>query len=449
MSIIIKMNRILILTLTMICTAVSADILDASEAYQNQDYESAFEQYLELAHLGNTQARYNVAVMYFQGQGVAKNLNKAYGWAKLIDFETNSDLINLVNEIEKQLTPAELDQAKQMAKHIQAEYGDDEIFSKLAPISYQPNNNNSSEEYTLKITQRHAPRYPKAELQKLRQGWVRAGFDVYPDGSVRNLYVIESVPEGVFDEVTLEALEKFKFDINFKEGVKPYPIQVTQMVQFELAVKNKKKLAQVYKEHVEKLEDLAHKGHPDAQYYYALAASAQSPINQYIKLDHVEVNDWLLKAAQNGNLDAQYLLGQNILSGKGCQVEKQKAIDWIVFAADKGHAKSARTAFHLLTKSDQLNNTNKPPEYWLKKAADGGDPESQLEYAHFLAFSQKNSEAISSAKRLLKQYLKERDKSVKYHQVMAQLYTLENDEKKAKKEMKKANKLAKKLGWDI
>lgn len=450
MKIIKKIQFTLTLLSMLTCFTTSADILDARNAYDNKDYESAFTQYMELARLGNGQARYNVAVMYFKGQGTDKDLAKAYGWAQLVDYETDNEFIDLVAEIEKKLNDQELEEAQSEAQKIKAQFGEDAIFSQLAPISYQSQNTENSEnEYKLDIIKRPAPRYPVSELRRGTQGWVQVGFDVYPDGSVRNIYVIESIPEGVFDEVTVEAVEQFKFNVSFNDGVDPYPVTARQTIQYELAVKDKNKLTNLYQVRLEKLEKLAKQGHPDAQYYYALAASSKSLINKYIKLNDVEVNQWLLKSAQNGNLDAQYHLGQNILSGKGCQIEKQKGIDWIVHAADKGNAKAARKAYHLLTKNSQLNNTDYPPEHWLQKAADAGDPESQLEYAHFLAFNQPSAATIPMVQKYLKNYLKERDKSVKYHQVMAQLYTLENNEKKANKELKKAKKLAKKLGWEI
>ncbi len=430
-------------------TVIQADIIDANEAYENQNYESAFEQYLELAQLGNSQARYNVAVMYLKGQGTLIDYGKAYGWAQLVDYENNADLINLVDEIEKKLTKEELDEAKTAAEVVKNNFGDDAIYSKLAPISYQAKDpSDNKKEFNIQIINRPAPRYPMSEYRRGTQGWVRVGFEVYPDGSARNIYVIESVPAGIFDEVTLEAVERFKFKASFAEGVEPYPVSARQTIQYELPVNDEKKLTKLYQQHLEKLEKLAHKGHPDAQYYYALAASSQSLVNRYVKLDDVAVNDWLLKAAQNGNLDAQYQLGQNILSGKGCKVEKQKGIDWIVYAADKGHPKAARKAYHLLTKNQHLNNTNLTPEHWLKQAADQGDPESQLDYAHFLAFNGSETDKVRIEK-YLEQYLEERDKSVKYYQVKAQLYRLENNEKKAQKELKKANKLAKKLGWEV
>lgn len=112
---------------------VQADIIEASEAYGNHNYESAFEQYLELAQLGNSQARFNVAVMYLKGQGTEEDYGKAYGWAQLVDYENNPNLTNLIIEIEKELTKDELAQAKKTAETIKNDFGDDAIFSKLGP----------------------------------------------------------------------------------------------------------------------------------------------------------------------------------------------------------------------------------------------------------------------------------------------------------------------------
>lgn len=432
-------------------TVSLADIIDANEAYEAQNYKSALNQYLDLAQLGSNQAKYNVAVMYFKGLGTEKDLAKALGWAQLVDENENKAVIPLLQTIKQELNTGDTEAIIAAANEITEQYGHDVILQKLAPIAYQDKNSpaNDTSQFELVIIDRPAPKFPMSALRSGTQGWVRTGFDVYPDGSVRNIYVIESVPEGVFDEVTIEAINQFRFKVTYAEDVEPYPVSARQMIQYELAVKDKEKLTNRYQEHLDKLKKFADKGHPDAQYYYALAASSQSLISNYVKLDEVEVNQWLLKAAQNGQLEAQYLLGQNILSGKGCKVEKQKGINWIVNAANQGHAKSARKSYHLLTKNNQLNQTNLPPEFWLKKAAENGDPESQLEYAHFLVFSQTDATLIAEAEDYLKRYLKARDKSVKYHQTMAQIYKLNNHDKKAQKELKKAEKMAKKLGWEI
>lgn len=55
-------------------------VLNAYVVYKMGQYESAFEQYLELAEEGSRQGMLNVANMYAQGQGVEKNQEKAFHW---------------------------------------------------------------------------------------------------------------------------------------------------------------------------------------------------------------------------------------------------------------------------------------------------------------------------------------------------------------------------------
>lgn len=55
-------------------------VLNAYVVYKMGQYESAFEQYLELAEEGSRQGMLNVANMYAQGQGVGQSHEKAFQW---------------------------------------------------------------------------------------------------------------------------------------------------------------------------------------------------------------------------------------------------------------------------------------------------------------------------------------------------------------------------------
>lgn len=55
-------------------------VLNAYVVYKMGQYESAFEQYLELAEEGSRQGMLNVANMYAQGQGVEQSQEKAFEW---------------------------------------------------------------------------------------------------------------------------------------------------------------------------------------------------------------------------------------------------------------------------------------------------------------------------------------------------------------------------------
>lgn len=55
-------------------------VLNAYVVYKMGQYDSAFEQYLDLAEEGSRQGMLNVANMYAQGQGVEKSQEKAFRW---------------------------------------------------------------------------------------------------------------------------------------------------------------------------------------------------------------------------------------------------------------------------------------------------------------------------------------------------------------------------------
>lgn len=90
------MVRMLLLCLVFSCSLASAGgnekggqdqvardmirVLNAYVVYKMGQYESAFEQYLELAEEGSRQGMLNVANMYAQGQGVEQNQEKAFQW---------------------------------------------------------------------------------------------------------------------------------------------------------------------------------------------------------------------------------------------------------------------------------------------------------------------------------------------------------------------------------
>ena len=54
---------------------------------------------------------------------------------------------------------------------------------------------------------RQDPIYPPDALEEGIEGWVLLEFDILPNGKVENPRVIDSSPEGLFDEAALEAIK--------------------------------------------------------------------------------------------------------------------------------------------------------------------------------------------------------------------------------------------------
>ncbi|WP_154222559.1 SEL1-like repeat protein [Marinicella rhabdoformis] len=447
----LKKSITIILFSLLLSGFAQADFLDGIEAYENKDYVTAFTTFSELATLGNHRAQFNLAVMYMNGEGVPKDLELAYAWSKLAQQDEHTDFAKVAEKILADTDKNQHPILEEKAAQIQAQYGKEAILHKLSPNEYIPNKAQKNKLHAVvSPIKRTAPRYPKEALNDRKQGWVTAMMDIHPDGSVRSVEIIESFPDTVFEKPTVDALSTFKFDVSFPEGVDPYVVQAKQTFIYELPLQaSQSKINDLYEKRLTTLKEHASQGHPDAQYVYAVAARSHI-VPEQLKIDQKEANHWLLKAAQNGHVEAQYLLGKNILRGKGCQVEKQKAVDWIVYAAEQGHDKSAREVHRLLTEYDNLNHTEKSPHNWLKLSAESGNPESQLEYAQFIADSESpTEETLKIAEQFLASYTDHRKKNVYWYQTAAQIEMIKGDAKLAQKYQKKAKKMAKKLGWDL
>ena len=58
---------------------------------------------------------------------------------------------------------------------------------------------------------RVAPVYPHAAVEGNVEGWVALKFGITKRGTVENILVIESSPEGIFDESAKNALSKWRY----------------------------------------------------------------------------------------------------------------------------------------------------------------------------------------------------------------------------------------------
>lgn len=63
--------------------AFAMNLVEAIEAYDNKQYKIAMKALKPIAEIGDSEAQYLVGAMYYYGNGVRKNINKAVKWYKL------------------------------------------------------------------------------------------------------------------------------------------------------------------------------------------------------------------------------------------------------------------------------------------------------------------------------------------------------------------------------
>ncbi len=77
----------------------------------------------------------------------------------------------------------------------------------------------------MKPIMRVEPRYPLAAVQAKTEGYIVAEFDIQPDGSVKNVQIIKSVPAQVFDKVAIKALQQWVYSPS-ASGMKQAKVQL-------------------------------------------------------------------------------------------------------------------------------------------------------------------------------------------------------------------------------
>lgn len=63
----------------------------------------------------------------------------------------------------------------------------------------------------VKPTSRIAPKYPRGAARAGQPGWVALKFNITPGGETSNVRVVDSSPAGLFDSVSITALEQWRY----------------------------------------------------------------------------------------------------------------------------------------------------------------------------------------------------------------------------------------------
>ena len=273
-------------------------------------------------------------------------------------------------------------------------------------------------------------------------------FNVYPDGSVRDLQIVEELPTNAFGKYAIQSIEKYKFHFeeNGKVVTPSEPYSITQRIDFKLKGQSQI-LTPRNKIKLEKIKTNAENGDVYAQYEYA---AIQDRYFLEKEIDQIKMNQWLFNASQEGIADAQYRLGKNIYYGKDCKVEKQKGLDWVMQAAQIGNVYAQYMAYQMLKNKLVVNQSDVTPFYWLSQAAKNGLSIAQLNYAKEISYKLDPSEnELKLAQEYIKNYAKETYKTVQWYQVSALIEHKLNNHKKAYSKIKSAFRLAKVYGWDL
>src|SRR5689334_15261802 len=176
--------------------AAHADLAGAQKAYAAKDFESAFQQYLEIATLGNLSAQENLAAMYVDGEGVKRDNVLGYAWAVIARENGGSAAMqNIIDQLQPHLD----DKSRARVKAVTDQYGKAALQERLLPAPRDPKAPQPVDTCRFSKPANPDDSYPAEAVKEGISGSVFVEVTVGADGRAHHPIVLYSVPEKVLD----------------------------------------------------------------------------------------------------------------------------------------------------------------------------------------------------------------------------------------------------------
>lgn len=186
-----------------------ATFKEATEYYDNKQFQQAFSEFEKLAKIGHKPSQFNLGVMYLEGSGTEQDFIKAHAWIKLSD-ENSQKEGKFLEEVEGHFKEDNsIEEASLLYNSLKSQYGHNAIIKSYKPKLTKEKVIEANKAKAVKTTN---PEYPIRAQYKGVEGWVTVSMQVSPSGYPTDMRLLESVPEKTFDTTALKALRKWRFE---------------------------------------------------------------------------------------------------------------------------------------------------------------------------------------------------------------------------------------------
>ena len=426
----------LLLALTAI--PARADLYSAQVAYKKGDFAAAFQQFKEMAELGQPKAQYDLAVMYARGEGVNQSNVYAHAWGSLAGQNGEERGKVLAAQLEPNLTPTSLG----VSSEIQSKYSRSTLDARLMPRILK------GKEYEdrdpVRPSKPFIPDYPPEAQRKGIQGEAYVEFVVAPDGHPRMPRILYAIPGGYFESAVRESVMRSVY-LPARTNGQPISTSVSIMYNFTVPGVSISSYDGLERK-VHDTELKAEGGDPQAQMLYGMMIAGLPQL----KRTYNQALPWFLKAAQAGAPYAQYQIGTGLLQGRGCQCDSIKGEIWLQKAAQADQSDAQVSLAEYLLKGEPTRESVAGAVVWLERAAKQGNESAKLMLSGILAATPISGlrdppRALTLADGLEHDY--KIDPS--FWEIRAAAHASRGDFKAAIKEQSKAVNEATRLGWDL
>jgi TonB family protein len=421
--------------------AHAATFEQAYKTYTDKRYETAMNQFLELAELGNTDAQLNIGIMYARGEAVEQNLVRSYAWLKLSRSKHEKDdaADRILNIVLAKLDDKQLKEAERYLAVLDQKYGYEAVRERTEPKLVKGSGSKFVESLLLRKTR---PIYPSSAASHGIVGAALVEYTIGPDGRVMHPFVTMSTNE-VFDTAALAAIKGNVFVPSQIGGMPVATYSKRKVYAFDLP--SKQGLFGQAEEWMRALHDKALQGGSAQIYQYAIALRS---LGIYLPIETLRdfgyYNTWLHSAAVNGLPAAKYQLGSNILYGEQCYSDFDKSYFWLESAAKDGIVQA-----QMLLGLERLHGVRYGKDVeagltWLGMAAERYDA-AKVEYARAIIFNESEPDLDRLSDMLDAIDFDIFEDKISLLEVQIILARFGQQEKKEKRLMKSLKKEAKKL----
>lgn len=421
-----------------------ADFELGMKYYEQSNFEKAFREFDQAAKLGELSAQFNLGVMYYRGEFVAKDAVRAYAWLAMAAQNTEFKERGLHLNIYKDLSEEQKKSADRLYQELFNEFNAETIAKNMVPI-YTSASSISSRLRSIKNVN---PRYPQSMLREGKVGWVDLFFTVTKEGTTRD-HVVYYSSDPAFSNVVLHAVRQWQYEPTLIAG-KASEVHGVKM-RFHFYINdtsfNEAKIEQAILDKKQK----ANSGNASEQFFYAYYLEVLPSFTKYQPKAALgeNANKWYQIAAQNGSAISSFFLGQNVLNGNQCMPDPNKSMAWLLKAASQNIIDAQYLLALELLSGVRLQKNEDQGMYWLNKAANGnssGNVTARLRLAWILA-THPNKDIRNGALALSYFNSVDEDHQDKqsYYRTAAAVFAENVDFEKAEKWQKKALSDAKNL----
>lgn len=426
--------------------AARADLYQAAEALQKHDLPRAFSLYRELAELGHGGAQENLAIMYVNGEGVARDNVLGYAWAKLaLDNGAGDAAKAIVSQIEPHLKEA----ARARVADIEAQFGRESLLKRILPVPMPAAKKAADMPSGDTACRMKAPAdpnlfYPEAAKRQNVSGSVLVEAEVRADGSARTPRVWYSFPAEAFDAPGRAVALSSQYWPK-KENGKPVACSILFKVKFRTKGANGGVDTPDSRKMVAGVKAKALAGDPASQFNYGVILSMLSEFNK----DDEQPEDWFLRSGQAGFPPAQYLVALRLLHGSACVKDEAKGRFWLERAANAGSV-DAQTVLAVLLLRAGADATSRDQGFdWLERAASSSHREAKVKFASLLVgWPDPSRRDPAHALALLGEVRDTFEYDPAFHEIRAAALAALGDFKAAINAQQRAISMARKLDWD-